>query len=328
MQNIAIYTPTLTVYWSSVVIALGALSFFALAYALFTANKGNPLAMVLFIPVCMVLSVVLSRAIHWYCHQEQYASLAAAIKSYAAGSFCVPGILIAIVLSVLLARLLRLTGNAGRMLDCTAPAAALGLAVIRMSSLFNNACRGKIIISTPSLQFYPLAAPVTSGGTVTEYRFATFFIEAIVLLVLTIVILKFFFRHRRARLAAGCKQDGNVFRMFLLGYCAVEIVLDSTRYDSSFFPFNGFVSLVQILAIAAIVYVLVFYSIYSVRVNGLRWYHWLLWLLFLLMAGLTGISEYLVQRHGNWYLSCYTAMSAACVLLAVIPYRLYRTLRE
>ena len=33
--------------------------------------------------------------------------------------------------------------------------------------------------------------------------------------------------------------------------------------------------------------------------------------------------EYLVQRHGNWYLGCYAAMGLCCFLLAAIVYRLY-----
>lgn len=328
MQNLAVYTPQLTIYWSSVVIALGALSFFALSYALFVGNKGNALAMVLYIPVSAVLAVGLGRLLHYYCHPEQYASLRDALTDYSSGSFVMPGVVLGVVLAVFVVRLLFLTRNARRLLDCIAPASALGLAVIRMSSLFNNACRGKIIIENPLLQRYPLAAPVTNNGMVTEYRLGTFFLEFLVLLVLTVVILNFFYHHRRDKLLAGCSRDGNVFLMFLTGYSAVEIVLDSTRYDSSFFTFNGFVSVVQIAAITVLVFVLVYYSFYSIRAKGFRWYHPTLWVLFLLAAAAVGISEYLVQRHGNWYLSCYALMSFGCLLLAIFPFILYRTVRK
>ena len=41
------------------------------------------------------------------------------------------------------------------------------------------------------------------------------------------------------------------------------------------------------------------------------------------MLGVVGITEYLVQRHGDWYLSCYGAMGLACVLMAGAVYRMY-----
>lgn len=325
MENIAIYTPEITIYYSSIVIALGAVAFFAFAYAVYAANGGSRLAMLFFIPLCTVLSLGLSRLIHWYCHVEQYVSLETAMKDYSTGSFCIPGILLGIVLSVLLLRLVRLNRNAWHMLDCTAPAAALGLSVIRMSSLFNDACRSKIIITDPRFQHYPLAATVSASGGSAEYRFATFFAEALLYFVLAVVIMLFFVRHREQPVKEKCRADGNVFLMFLTGYGAIEFVLDSTRYDSSFFPFNGFISIVQISAFAIMLFVLVYYSIYSVKTNGRRKYHWFSWVGFLLIFTCAGVSEYLVQRHGDWYLGCYAAMSAAVIAGAVLDYAMYRS---
>ena len=45
---------------------------------------------------------------------------------------------------------------------------------------------------------------------------------------------------------------------------------------------------------------------------------------FKLYAG-TGVCEYLVQRHGDWYLSCYLAMAVTCYFMARLPYAMYRS---
>ena len=70
---------------------------------------------------------------------------------------------------------------------------------------------------------------------------------------------------------------------------------------------------------------LVYYSIHSIKANGMRFYHWLGWLGFLASLGATGGSEYLVQRHGNWYMFCYPAMSLCCIGMALVVYCLYKT---
>ena len=49
------------------------------------------------------------------------------------------------------------------------------------------------------------------------------------------------------------------------------------------------------------------------------------WMKDCLVLGGTGASEYLVQRHGNWYLGCYSAMAVCCFLMAFVVYKLYRT---
>ena len=160
-----------------------------------------------------------------------------------------------------------------------------------------------------------------------EYRFASFFVEFLLLLLLALFLLRFYLRHRRDPMKHGPAQ-GNVALVFLLFFSAIELVLDSTRYDSSFLRSNGFVSLTQLVSAACILGVLIYYSWRSVRANGLRPVHLLLWLLWLVSLGATGYLEYLVQRHGNWYLLCYSLMSVSCLLMALSGYWMYKTLRR
>ena len=70
--------------------------------------------------------------------------------------------------------------------------------------------------------------------------------------------------------------------------------------------------------------VLVIASIRAIRAEGLRPRHILVWFLCLLSLGGAGISEYLVQRHGDWYLSCYAFMAFWLILMAGLSTRMLR----
>jgi hypothetical protein len=112
--------------------------------------------------------------------------------------------------------------------------------------------------------------------------------------------------------------------MFLNWYSAIEVLADSTRYDSSFTRLNGFVSVVQTTCGVFMLSVLVIASIRAIRAEGLRPRHILVWFLWLLSLGGAGISEYLVQRHGDWYLSCYAFMAFWLILMAGLSTRMLR----
>ena len=324
MNPIAISADGVVIYWSAIVICLAVAAWFCLSYAVYTANGGHRSAMWVFLPIACVLSLALSRFIHWYCHSEQYTGLVSAFTDFNLGSYCLPGVLLGVVLAALLVRLPRLSDSAPKMLDALAPGAALGIALIRLSSLFNNSCRGKIAVTTPMLQRLPLAAVYTTASGVADYRFATFFVQFLLMLPLTALLLAFYYRRGSRRMKSGA-DAGHTAMLFLLLYSAMEIVLDSTRYDPSFLRSNGFVSMVQIVSALCILGVLIYYSVHSIRSNGRRFYHWLLWLCFLATVGGVGYLEYLVQRHGDWYLRCYGGMSACCLVMAMTVYGMYLT---
>ena len=90
----------------------------------------------------------------------------------------------------------------------------------------------------------------------------------------------------------------------------------------------GVPSISQMACAVCILAVLVVWSVRSVRANGRRAFHWAVWVgWFFALAG-TGVSEYLVQRHGDWYLSCYTLMSAAIGLMLLCTIALRRAARK
>ena len=324
MNPIAIYSGSIVIYWSSIIIALGILACLCMSLALCATNREPRSGMLLFVALTVMLSVPLCRAVHWYAHIEQYAGFGAAMTDYSNGSYVLSAALLAAFIAAIMVSTLGLCSSAAKLLDAFAPGAALAVAFIRLSSLFNNACRSKIIFQTPALQQLPIASGITTYTGTVEYRFATFFMHFLLMLIICYMLLVFFGKRRNIPRRHG-RAEGDTARMFLLFYSASEVVMDSTRYDSSFLHSNGFVSIVQIAAGVCIIGLLVYYSIHSIKANRMRFYHWLGWLGFIAAIGGVGASEYLVQRHGNWYMFCYPAMSLCCIAMALVVYCLYKT---
>lgn len=334
MNPIAIYSGSIVIYWSAMVIALGIIAGFFLSMALYTSVDGRASALWVFLPIAIVLSVIFSRLIHWYCHMEQYAGFFGALSDFSVGSFCLPGMLLGVFIAGLIVGKSKLCDSRFELMDALAPGEALCIAFIRLSALFNSSCRSKIIIESKALQHLPLASELTSASGVTEYRFATFFVQFLFMLVVTVLLINFWVKRRDLPMKANERTAGHVGRLFLVLYSVPEVVFDSTRYDSSFFhftflkslnPYMGFVSLIQLISAFIILAAIVHYSIVSVRGNGLKWYHFVLWIGFLATLGGVGASEYLVQRHGDWYLGCYAAMSLSCLVMILIEWILYLT---
>lgn len=323
MNPIAIYSGDLRLYWSALVIMLGIAAGFAMAQALYTSYAGKGRDLWVFLPLALAFSIIFCRLLHWYCHAEQYEGIWGALTDYSSGGYVLPGAILGVLLAARIVGVMGFAHSVPRMLDAIAPGAALTVAFIRLSALFNSSCRGKIAVKTPALQRLPLASPVYSSGP-DDYRFATFFVQFLLMLLVFVLLFNFYNRRRNQPMKGDRSRDGHTARMFLLLYGAVELIMDSTRYDSSFLHFNGFVSLVQIVSALLVVYVLVYYSVFSVRENGFKFRHVLLWLVSVAALGAGGMCEYLVQRHGDWYLGCYGGMALCILLLCLVSWKMYK----
>lgn len=320
MNPIAMILGSHVIYWNAIVIVLGVAACFCLTMALFTAHGGRAAAIWLLLPLAIALSLPLARFINWYCHSEKYLSFWKAMTDYSRGDYCLAGVILGTALAGLIVRLLGFTQNLRRLYDCLAPGAALGIAMIRLSELFTNADRAKAVVTNPSFQRLPFSTEITSTG---EWRIATFFFQFVMMLLIFLLLMRFFVKRRRWPMKDGLPRDGHVALMFLTWLSALDLMADSSRYDASFLRLNGFVSMVQIVSAVTLLLVLIVYSRRSIRVNGLRARLVILWVVFFLAVGLTGFLEWLVQRHGNWHLSCYTLMSLSCLTLAIVNYRAY-----
>ena len=303
--------------WNALILTAAAAVSICFFLAFYLGKTGNAIAGFAAVPVCLVLSLILARFVHWYCRADSYESFWAAMTDYTSGGFALLGAFAGCLLGAGIVRVLFLNRNLPQMLDCMAIAGCAGMAVGRLASFFNSSDRGQIVEKIQSLPFvYPVTNAV-SGQL--EYRLATFVIQAMVAGALFVGLAIFEWRSR------GRKQDGDTCLIFLLFYGASQVVLDSTRYDSLFFRSNGFVSMVQVLAAMAMAFAAVLFSVRLVKRTGLRWWYVLLWLLQAAGVGAAGYMEYYVQRRGNEAVFAYSVMSA-CLLAVVALALLIRSL--
>ena len=296
-------------YWDTVLLALAALACALALCAAFRAVGGRARTLVLLLPLGTLLSFALARLLYFYCHSEQYASLSAVLADSSGASFCLTGAVLGFLLAALLSGAL-CSDDVAALLDCAAPALALGLAIARLGALFNDSCRGKLLLNDPRLVRLHLAVADGDAG----YRFAAFGAGAALFVLFFLLLLRRYGRLYSSRRAPKGRR-GDVFLSFLLLCGAEELLVDSVRNDASFFPFNAFISVAQIFAAFFLLAVLIVYSRPLLRARGRRFGLLFAWLGWAVGLAAVGIGEYLVQRHGNWQLSCYTLMSAAILLM-------------
>ena len=93
MNAIALCIGSTVIYWGSLVIALGLLAALLMTLYLQRAVGGRSAPGLLFMILLLLFSVPLCRALHWYCHIEQYASFRAAMTDFDSGSYVLSGAL-------------------------------------------------------------------------------------------------------------------------------------------------------------------------------------------------------------------------------------------
>lgn len=308
MEKIAFLLNGTAIGWSGIVLILAALGAALLFLGLYLGKAGNAPAAFAAVPLALLLSVLFARLIHWYCYAETYDSLLSAMTDYSTGGFGLLGAFAGCFAAALITRLLKLHRSLPAMLDAMCLAGLAGISAGRLSAFFSTADRGQVLSSLRSLPFaYPVINAV-SGAT--EYRLATFALQAIVAALLFVGLWLFFRRENR--------PDGDTALLFSLLYSCTEIVLDSTRYDSMYFRWNGFVSIVQVAGAVALLFSIVVFSRRLVKKTGFRPVYALFWGLILCGIGGAGYMEYHVQRHGSQALFAYSVMSACLTLVAYL----------
>lgn len=319
MDRIAYMNGETFVYWNSIILTLAAATAICFFLAFYLSRRGNAVAGFAAVPLSLVLSLAAARFFHWYCRADSYDSFASAMADYTSGGYALMGVFLGCFLAALVLRGLFLHRNLPEMLDCMCLAGAAGIAVGRLASLFNSSDRGQIVESVKSLPWVYPVTNVVSGAT--EYRLATFMIQAMAAGVLFLGLTLFYHSGKKR----GKLRDGDTCLIFLLCYGASQVVLDSTRYDSLFFRSNGFVSIVQVLGALALAMVIVVFSVRLVKRRGFKAWYLLLWLPIAAAIGGAGYMEYYVQRRGNEAAFAYSVMSA-CLAAAVLFTLLIRAL--
>lgn len=314
MNPIAIIVDNTQIHWDAIIIVMAIPAWFFSFHSLYCANKGRRLASWIFLPFAVLLGAITSRLLYWYAHVEQYKGLSQALEDFNIGCFSMLGILPGLFLAAVLVRCLRLNKNLPAFLDALVPATSMGMGLMYLSCLFNYNCRGKFTVDTVSMQHLPYASPVPEAGEL-SYRFATFFWSAVFMFILAYICTEFYYVKK--------KEYGSTACLFLLIFSAGQFILDSTRYDAEYFPFNGFVSILQIFDGVCILVLTIAFSIRAVKRRGFKWYYVLLWLGQAGAMTATGMMEYMVQRYSNQHLTYYAYMAVSCVGMFMIGFILY-----
>lgn len=313
MEQIAFILGEHAIAWSFVIRVLASVGALCLFLGIYFSKGGTPAAGSLTAILAAALSLLCARALHWYCFAETYSGFLPAMTDYSAGGLALLGAFAGCLGAAALTRLTGLHENLPGMLDCMTLAGSAGIAAGRLASFFNASDRGRILAAVTTM---PWAYPVTNAVSgATEYRFATFLLQAIVAAVLFVWLMLFYYGKHPTR------RPGDTTLLFLLCYCASQIVLDSTRYDSIYFRFNGFVSIVQVVSALTLAGVLVTFSVRMVKSRGFHGFFLVLWLGIAALIACAGYMEYHVQRHGNEAVFAYSVMSvnlAAVVLLGLL----------
>lgn len=310
MEKIAFIYDEVFIYWSTIILTIAVVTAIFTYGAVYIMKGGSVFSLSLSILLSLTLGIVLARLMHWYCQADAYGSFRTAMTDYSQGGFALMGVFFGCLVSAAILRLIGVCRNLPVMLDAMSIGGGLGIAVGRMASLFNASDRGTVVPDSWGLPFASPVVNVVSG--LQENRLATFMIQAILVgaIVAGLVIYMIVSSRRKQKI-----QSGDICLLFLLMYGAVQIVCDSTRYDSMFLRSNRFVSLVQILGLVALVIPLVVFSVRMVLRSGFKPVQLAYWAGILGMMGLAGYMEYYVQRNGDQAVLAYSVMSLALIVI-------------
>ena len=314
MNSVAAILDSIVLYRYSLILALAggaAICYFmaCCSYIEIPAHRSSVCAL-----AAVLFSLLLSRLIYWYERPNGLPSYWLTLTSASTEVFALAGVFFGCVLAALA---LGGIGNRKKILDCMSVSGCAGLALGRLGCFFTSMNRGQIMIHRTEL---PWAYPVVTAFGQIEYRFATFLFQAGIAALLGIFLAVLFFRKKT--------RSGELTILFLLFYCASQIILDSTRYDSLSLRSNGFVNLVQVLSALGLVIVLIFLCIRTVKTFG--WKIWMIPLWSVLIALLAGVGymEYFVQRHGREAALVYSAMGIYLAAIVVIGLLLWYWLQS
>lgn len=319
MDQIAYIIGEQFLYWNPIILALAAVVAACAFVAIYLGRSGNPFAAAFAVPMAVASSIFMARFMHWYCLEVSYESLDAALSDYSNGGYALMGVFFGCILTALVLRLVRISRNLPEMLDAMALAGAAGIALGRLAGFYNTSDRGMLLENITELPLAYGTANAVTGEM--EYRLATFFLQSLASAAIFAFLLLFYLVGKARRKT----PDGDVCLLFFLIYGCVQVVMDSTRYDSLYLRSNGFVSAVQIVSAVGIVLAIVLFSVRLVCKGGWRYWYIALWLLIGGGLGGAGYMEYYVQRHGDQAAFAYRIMSI-CLLGVILITMLIRLL--
>ena len=313
MEKIAFIIGETFIYWSSIILTLAVVTAICIFTFFYLKNLRNAIAWAIFLPASIVVSLYLSRFLHWYCLTDSYSSMESAMGDFSRGGFALMGVFFGCFAVACVLRLVQIVKSLPELLDCLALGGAAGIAVGRLASIFNGTARGMAVEGITALPWvYPMTNAV-SGAV--EYRLATFMLQAMATGLIFLILAVFYLKGTGKN---GSLRSGDTACLFLCFYGASQVVLDSTRYDSLFMRSNGFISIVQILGAAALILTMIYFSVRMVKARRFKWWYISLWLVYAGCAGGAGYMEYWVQRHGDQAIFSYSVMTGCLIVMLIL----------
>ena len=155
MERIAFIIGEQFLYWGPIILGIAVFAAVCMFAALHIHQTQKVASTFLTTALAVVLSLILSRLVHWYCRPDNYASLTAAITDHSSGGYALVGVFVGCALAAALVRLSGLSDNLPTMLDCMSLAGALGICVGRLSHFFNAFDRGQVVESLRCSPLWP-----------------------------------------------------------------------------------------------------------------------------------------------------------------------------
>ena len=295
----------LEITWSTVVVALGVIAAVLLMLGLFPEKHGKR-RVVFSLPFALVFSFLLARLIHYYCNAEQYKSLQKAFFDFSTGSFCFTGVVAGCALAVGLTKIICKKSSVALLSALYAIGLCPVLILARLSMIFGNGCRAKLVIKDERYFGLPFSTEVFLEGNSIGHYLALFFWSAAALALVLALSLGFWFIN--AGKVQKRREYGHSALFTMSVFSAFEIVTDSMRYDKSFLRSNGFVSHAEIFYACILLGIFVFCNIRMVKKNGFRKYYIFIWAAGLICLVGAGVLEYYVQRRGDLFFVLYGCM--------------------
>lgn len=308
MYKLAFIYGNVPIYWDSVILLLAELTGIVLFAAACLRKNQHWSGAVIACPIGIMLSLILSRLAHWYFRPDQYGSFAAAMTDFFGPGHALMGAFAGCFLTACLLYLMGSVDSLPAMLDCMSFGGCGAIALGRLSCFFTPDDRGAVL---EGIWTFPAVNP-TSGAL--EYRFATFLAQSVTAACIFAVLLALLYRRNKKT------RDGDMTLLFLLMYCASQIVWDSTRYDGLHLRQNGFISAVQLLCALVLVLVL---AVLSVRLKDKKRLL-LCWGLIVPALGGAGCMEYYAQIRGDRAGTAYGIMGVCMALIVALGAGMHR----
>lgn len=322
MNDIAFFFGDKFIYWHGIIMTLAVAVTVLCAAGLRVMQKGDIKGFAAATALAVPAALLFSRFVYGFFALEAFRDIPGIMLSGDGGN-SLPGAAIGVVLTVLVSKRLGWLDSVADMLDCLAPAAALGLCVGRLSAVFGRDDRGMEIPPEATDSFITCLDESSGQQVLAVYAYESIF--AALLFGATLLLFL-----RRWHSADGRRRvlSGDTALMFLAGFGASQGVLESMRTDSLTVIGLGFVRVLQIIALVCLMVPIAVFSIRAVKKRGITLLQLTCWVAVIGLLALAVYMEFTMSADFEVQLRNYSAMANCMIGLQVLTAWQYSASRD